>query len=159
MQLTLRLLVALSTVALCQHASAVEPAHQQLIERLLVLNQNKEQYEAGVIGSFEASIASTAKSLPPDQQEKFGKAMERVKALMVERLGWEVLKVDVIELYAKRFTQEELEAVLPLLDKPELQAFLVKQTSLNSELSKIAAEKSQVMQPEIMKIVQEEMMK
>jgi hypothetical protein len=159
MQLTLRLLVALSTVALCQHASAVEPAHQQLIERLLVLNQNKEQYEAGVIGSFEASIANTAKSLPPDQQEKFGKAMERVKALIVERLGWEVLKVDVIELYAKRFTQEELEAVLPLLDKPELQAFLVKQTSLNSELSKIAAEKSQVMQPEIMKIVQEEMMK
>jgi len=160
MQLTLRLFIAISAMAFpMSQATAVEPEHQKLIEQLLILNQNKEQYDAGVIGSFEASIANTAQALPPDQQDKFAKAMVRVKALLLERLGWEVLKADAIELYASRFTQAELEVVLPLLDKPEMQAFLAKQTGLNTELSKIAAEKSQAMQPEIMKIVQEEMMK
>lgn len=160
MQLTLRLLLAVSAVALLPfQAKAIEPEHQKLIEQLLVLNQNQKQYDASVIGSFEASIAGTAKALPPDQQEKFGKAMDRIKVLLLERLGWEVLKPSIVELYAIRFNQAELEAVMPLLAKPEMQEFLAKQTGLNADISKIAAEKSQAMQQEIMKIVQEEMMK
>lgn len=160
MQPTLRLIIAVSALAWFPvQAVAIEPDHQKLIEQLLVLNQNQAQYDASVIGSFEASIAGTAKALPPDQQEKFGKAMDRIKELLLQRLGWEVLKPDVIALYASRFTKEDLESVMPLLAKPEMQAFLAKQTGLNAEISKIAAEKSQSMQQEIMKIVQEEMMK
>lgn len=165
MQLTCRRLSRLAAIALGGMAlspfavQAIEPEHQKLIEQLMEVNRSKEMYNQSVVGSFEASIANTAKSLPPDQQEKFGKAMERVKALLIERLGWEVLKEEVMALYAERFTAAELEAVLPLLQKPEMQGFLAKQGQLTSDLSKLTSEKSQALQKEIMAIVQEEMMK
>jgi hypothetical protein len=140
-------------------AMALEPAHLKAVEELFELSKTQTNYESSVIGSFEASIANTASQLPEDQKPKFERAMVRVKDLMLSKLGWEAVKKEMMELYAAKFTQAELEAVLPLMRKPEMQAFVAKSGTLAAEAAKLGGSKAQALQPEIMKIVQEEMQK
>lgn len=137
--------------------AAVEPEHAAAIEELLELSNTKQAYEASVIGAFESSIAGAGSQLPEEQKPKFERAMKRVKDLMLEKLGWEVMKPEVVNLYAATFSLAELEAVLPLLRKPEMKAFVAKSAPLAAEAAKIGGEKARSLQPEIMKIVQEEM--
>lgn len=149
-----------TTLAFCCIAPfclAIEPAHQKAIEELLELSGAKEAYDSSVIGAFEAPMANAANQLTEDQKPKFERAMERVKELALEKLGWEVMKPEIVELYAKTFSLEELEAVLPLMRKPEMKSFTAKVTPLGAEAAKIGASKAQSLQPEIIKIIQEEM--
>ena len=140
-------------------ASGVEPAHQKAIEELLELAKTQQTYESSVIGAFESSIKNSAQQIPEAQRPKFEKAMERIKVLMLEKMGWEAMKPDIVNLYASTFTLAELEAVLPLMRKPEMRAFVEKSAPLAAEAAKLGGERTKELQPEIMKIVQEEMLK
>lgn len=140
-------------------AWAIEPAHQKAIEELLDLSNTKNAYESSVIGAFESSIKSSSQQVPEAQRPKFDKAMERIKVLMLEKMGWEAMKPDIVALYAKSFTLAELEAVLPLMRRPEMRAFVEKSAPLAAEAAKLGGERTRGLQPEIMKIVQEEMTK
>ena len=140
-------------------AFALEPGHTKAIEELLELSNTQKSYESSVIGAFESSIANSASQLPPDQKPKFDRAMTRVKELMLAKMGWAAMKPDIVALYGEKFTQAELEAVLPLMRDPAMKAFVAKSAPLAAEAAKLGGEKAKGMQAEIMKIVQEEMAK
>lgn len=139
--------------------SAVEPGHRVAIEKLMELSGQKTSFETSIISAFESSIQSSAAQMPAEQRPKFDRAIERVKTLMTEEMGWEQVKGSLIEIYAKHYTQAQIEAVLPLFEKPEMQFFVGKTSTIVAESSKMAAEKSQSLAPKIMAIIQEEMSK
>lgn len=149
--------LCLLAILLALPCLALEPNHAKAIEELLELSNTRQAYEASVIGAFEASIASTASQLPEDQKPKFERAMARVKQLMLEKMGWEVMKPEIVNLYGASFTQAELEAILPMMRTPEMRGFISKSAKLAASASKLGADKAHALQTEIMKIVQEEM--
>jgi hypothetical protein len=160
---TMQIRRLLSVIALVSQinggAWALEPAHTKAIEELLELSNTQKSYESSVIGAFEASIANSAAQLPPDQKPKFDRAMKRVKELMLSTMGWEAMKPDILALYGAKFTQAELEAVLPLMRDPAMKAFVAKSAPLAAEAAKLGSAKAQGMQAAILEIVKEEMAK
>jgi len=139
--------------------SAVEPAHRAAIEKLMEISGQQASFETSIVTAFETSIQNSAAQMPAEQRPKFDRAIERVKALMIEEMGWEQVKGDLVEIYAKHFTQQQIEAILPLFEKPEMQLFVAKTSTIVAESSKMGGEKVQALTPKIMAIIQEEMSK
>jgi hypothetical protein len=155
----LSLFVVVSQLSGGALAFALEPSHVKAIEELLELSNKQKSYEASVLGAFETSIANSGAQLPPDQKPKFDRAMARVKELVLSKMGWESMKPDIVAVYGAKFTEAELDAVLPLMRDPAMKAFVIKSAPLDAEAAKLGGEKIKGLQADIMKIVQEEMTK
>lgn len=147
------------TLALLTTAQAVEPGHQAAIDKLFVLMQQQQQYESALTAGFEAGLGGALDQMPEAQRAKFEAAMKKVSEFMKTEMGWDKMKGEMSELYAKQLTQAEIEAVLPLMEKPEFQAFVSKQLKILPEATKLGAAKAQALQPQIMQMIQAEMSK
>lgn len=140
-------------------AQAVEPAHQAAIEKLFVLLHQQEQYEGAMVAGLEAGLDGVSAQIPEAQRAKFNTAMGKVKEFMIAEMGWDKMKGEMVELFASAITLEEINAVLPLLEKPEFQTLVTKQLKIMPEGAKLGAAKAQALQPQIMQIMQAEMSK
>lgn len=138
---------------------AVEPAHQAALEKLFVALHMEEQYEISMTAGFEASLGGVMSQMPAEQQPKFKAAMEKVKDFMKAEMGWAKMKDEMVKVYAKKVTLEHVNAVLPLLEKPEFQNFVTQQIGGLPDAFKLGAEKAAALQPQIMQIIQAEMSK
>lgn len=157
-------ILILATFALCltnARADLTAP-HQAAIEKLLTVLQVQKQFESNLILGFEAGMGGSSeqiKSLPQEQQDKFAKGMEKVKAVMLEQMDWAKLKPQIVAIYGKNFTEQEAKDVTALMESPAGQLLLGKQITVAADLMKETQEKMKVLQPQIMKIMQEEMTK
>ncbi len=157
-------ILILATFALCLSTAHAELAasHQAAIEKLLTVMQVQKQFESNLILGFEAGMGGSSeqiKSLPQEQQDKFAKGIEKVKAVMLEQMGWEKLKPEVIEIYGKNYTEQEAKDVAALMESPAGQILIGKQTTVAADMMKATSEKMKVLQPQIMQIIQTEMTK
>lgn len=146
-------------LALISTAQAADPAHLAAIDKLFVALHQQEQYESALTAGFEAGLGGALDQMPEAQRAKFQAAMKKVGELMKTEMGWDKIKGEMAELYAKNLTQAEIEAVLPLVEKPEFQTFVSKQLKLLPEATKLGATKAQALQPQIMQLIQAEMSK
>ncbi len=157
-------ILTLATFALCLTTARADlaPSHQAAIEKLVTVLQVQKQFESNLVLGFEAGMGTTAdqiKSLPQEQQDKFAKGITKVKAFMIEQMGWEKLKPQIIAIYGKNFTEQEAKDVTTLMDSPAGQMLLTKQISIAADLMKETQEKMKILQPKIMQVMQEEMTK
>ncbi|GAA5145806.1 hypothetical protein GCM10023213_37920 [Prosthecobacter algae] len=150
---------AFLAIAFLTPALAVEPEHQAAIEKMFKLMHQQEQYETSMTAGFESALGGAVDQMPEEQKAKFKVAIERVKEFMKAEIGWDKMKGELVELYAQNLTLAEINAVLPLLEKPEFQTVVVKQLKVLPEAAKMGATKAQALQPKIMQIIQEEMTK
>jgi hypothetical protein len=157
-------LLILATFALClsnAHAD-LTASHQAAIEKLLTVMQVQKQVETNLISGFEAGMGGSMeqiKTLPQEQQDKFAKGIEKVKAVIVEQMGWEKIKPEIIASYGKNFTEQEAKDVAALMETPAGQLLVGKQVTVAADLMKMTQERMKVLQPQIMQIIQTEMTK
>ena len=149
------LLAGISPVSAQQEK--VSPSHRAAIEKLFEASQQKDQYEVAMIAGFESAMGPIRKTMPPAEAAKFDQVMVKVRDFMVEKMGWEVIKPELVEVYAKHVSEAEIKAVMPHISSPAMQTLISKQIVLLPEASALGARKAQELQPEIMRIVQEEM--
>lgn len=158
-------ILILATFAFClSHAPAAEltASHQASIEKLLTALQVQKQFESNLILGFEAGMGVTSdqiKAMPEEQQKKFATGIDKVKTTILEQMGWAKLKPEVVEIYGKNFTEQEANEVTALMESPAGQLLLGKQITVTADLMKVTQEKMKVLQPQIVKIIQEEMTK
>lgn len=134
-------------------------SHVAAIEKLFEVTKQKEQYEIATVAGFEAGLGGAAEQMPPFMRPKFEKAMKNVQAFMLKEMSFEKMKPDMVKLYAKELTEKQIRDVLPLLEDEKFQNFAAKQLVILPQASKLGADKAQELQPEIMKMIQEEMAK
>jgi hypothetical protein len=154
----LLLVFAMAAIALPCHA--VSDSHRAAIERLFKVLKTPEQYEAALLAGFESGAGLTADklaSMPEEQQQKFKRAMDKVRAKMVELLGWEKMKPEMILLYAKHFSEDEIGQIIKVLDSPAGQMLVNKQIKLLPESMALGQKNAQAAMPHVMKIMMEEM--
>jgi hypothetical protein len=158
-------ILILATFALClsnARAADLTPSHQAAIEKLLTVMQVQKQFESNLLLGFDAGMGSTSeqiKSLPQEQQDKFAKGIEKVKAVMMEQMGWEKIKSEITAVYGKNFSEQEAKDVAAMMESPAGQVLASKQVTVAADLMKVTQEKMKVLQPQIMQIIQSEMTK
>lgn len=137
-------------------------SHTAAIEKLLTVMKADKQYEASLAAGFESGLGMSSdqiKALPQEQQDKFNNAITKVKAKLMEVMGWDKMKADMIEVYGKNFTEKEVNDIIALMDSPTGQMLVSKQAFVVVETMKMTQAKMKGILPEIMKIMQEEMTK
>lgn len=151
------LAVCLSTIVL-SHASP--ESHRAAAERFFKATQMEKQYEVGLLAGFDASSGLTEErmqGLPKEQRDKLASAKTKIKAKMIELMGWEKVKPEMVQLYTKHFSESEIDSITKMMETPTGQLMISKQVGLLPEAMAIGQKKAQSIMPEIMKIMQEEM--
>ncbi len=158
---TIRILLAVLALALLTGSGqAATDSHRAAIERLFKVLKIDKQYEVSMLAGFDAGTGLTADrmaALPQDQREKLQQTLAKVKARMVELMGWDKVKPEMVELYAKHFTEKEIDAIAKMMESPTGQMLVSKQLTLMPDAMGIGQKKAQAAMPEIMKIMQEDM--
>lgn len=158
---TIRILLAVMALALLTGSGhAATESHRAAIERLFKVLKIDKQYEVSMLAGFDAGTGLNADrmaALPQDQREKLQQTLAKVKARMVELMGWDKVKPEMVELYAKHFTEKEIDAIAKMMESPTGQMLVSKQLTLMPEAMTIGQKKAQAAMPEIMKIMQEDM--
>lgn len=162
--MTLKNILISATFALCLSTAHAEltASHQAAVEKLLVVMQVQKQFENNLILGFESGLGANSeqiKSMPQEQQQKFAAGIEKVKAAMMQEMGWEKLKPEVVAIYGKAFSEQEAKDAAALMDSPAGQLVIGKQVGMASDMFKIAQDKMKLLMPQIMQIMQAEMTK
>lgn len=143
------------------HAELTD-SHRATIEKLITVMQVQKQFEASLVAGFESGLGASAdqiKALPQEQQDKFNNAITKVKAVLLEMMSWEKMKPDLIEVYGKTFSEQEAKDVITHMESPVGQMLVSKQAGMVAAVMQMTQEKTKAIMPEVMKIMQEEMMK
>ena len=137
-------------------------SHRAAVEKLLTVLQVQKQFEASLVAGFETGLGTSSdqiKALPQEQQDKFHKAIEKVKAVLTEMMSWEKMKPDLIEVYGKNFSEMEAAEIAAHMDTPLGQLLVSKQAAMVSGVMTLTQEKMKTFMPKVMQIIQEEMSK
>ncbi len=155
------ILPTLLAVILClvTQAQDITAEHRASVVKMLEVSKVKEQSVTAMNSAFDTQMKAALKTMTEEQKVKMQRAITRIRALMAEALSWEVLEPKLVDIYSKKFSQEEIDAIIPLLSKPEMQTFLTKQIQLIPETSAIGAEATVGLQAKIQAIVMEELSK
>jgi len=157
-------LISIVTLALTLTTGHAElPAsHKAAIEKLINVMQVQKQFEKSLIAGFESGMGTSSdqiKALPQEQQDKFQKAIAKVKEVMLEMMSWEKMKPDLIEAYGKNFTEKEANDIIAHMDTPVGQMLVSKQAAMVGDVMALTKEKMKVIMPKVMQVMQEEMTK
>ncbi len=157
-------LISIVTLALTLTTAHAElPAsHKAAIEKLINVMQVQKQFEKSLIAGFESGMGTNSdqiKALPQEQQDKFQKAIAKVKEVMLEMMSWEKMKPDLIEAYGKNFTEKEANDIIAHMDTPVGQMLVSKQAAMVGDVMALTQEKMKVIMPRVMQVMQEEMTK
>ena len=148
------LLVAISP------ALASEESHKAAVEKLFTVLQMQKQYETGMLAGFNVGASMSddkLAGLPVEQQNKIKAGMEKVRGRMLELMGWPVVKDDMAAVYMKQFSEEEITAIIAMMDTPTGQMLVSKQIALIPESMLVGQKKMQTVMPEVTRIMQEAM--
>lgn len=157
-------LIVLATFVFTLASARAELAasHQAAIEKLMSVMQVQKQFEASLVAGFEAGLGSSSdqiKSLPQEQQDKFHRAITKVKAALIEMMSWDLMKPSLIEAYGKNFTEKEAKDIIAHMETPVGQMLVSKQAAMVPDVMALTQEKTKAIMPKVMQIMQEEMTK
>lgn len=139
-------------------ARGASASHSNAVEKLFVAIQMDKQYEEGMLAGFDAASKIPAEhlaTLSGEEQKNIQRKMAVIRKKMVELNGWPKIKPQMVELYARHFSEKEIEAILRLTKDPTYQMLLKKQLILLREAMEIGQKQAQETMPEIMKAVAE----
>lgn len=122
------------------------------IEKLFELSHAQEKFEVGQKAGFKAGLDMTPMPIPAAQKQKIIKIGTEV---MNEVMPWKKVKVDMIKVYAKAYTEEELDGVIAILDNKDVQVMLKKEIEVIGPSLKVGMEYGQKLTPLIMQRMNE----
>ena len=137
---------------------AADTKQDAVVEEFFHVAKIKEKYEAGMIAGFEigAGMADLS-SLPEEQQKKIREMHKKIKALMLQEMGWEKVKSDYVKLYLSVYDVAELQKVTKLLKTPTGQKMIDKEIEIIPKAMKIGQDKAKELMPKIMQMSMEAM--
>lgn len=140
-----------------KQAAPIPASKREKIEKLLAKTKVKEMLADTMGAAFKGGMEPMMKTMPEAQKKKMARAMAAVEKILQEEMSWEKMKDPYIAIYADHYTEAELDQVLALVDRPEMQLFLRKQTEMIIPSMKIGQDIGAKMQPRIMQTVMKEM--
>ncbi len=94
--------------------------------------------------------------LPPEQQKTAGEFQDKVMQLVTQTMSWDALKPVYVQLYARAYTEDEIDGILAFYKSPAGQAMVSKTPQLMSEASQVVQQRMLTeMQPKMQALMKE----
>ncbi|MDE1175474.1 MAG: DUF2059 domain-containing protein [Edaphobacter sp.] len=93
--------------------------------------------------------------VPPDSKAKFDAFELQLKQATEAQIGWKVLGPEYVDLYAKTYTEPELDAILSFYKSPAGQSMLTKSPELSAQSMQLVQAKMTTLQPQLQKLAQD----
>jgi uncharacterized protein len=94
-------------------------------------------------------------SVKPEEQAKIDDFQKKVFQLIQSQMSWKALEPEYVDIYAKNFTDEQLDGILAFYKSPNGTALLEKLPMLTTQGSEIAKSRMATIQPQLMQMVQD----
>ena len=88
-------------------------------------------------------------NLTPQQQAKLDEYNKKVFALIESQMGWKAIEPDILDLYAKTFTDEELDGILAFYKSPAGISMVEKLPGLTTQAMQLTQSRMVALQPQL----------
>jgi len=88
-------------------------------------------------------------SLTPVQKAALDDFQKKLLAVMEPQIGWEVMKPAFADLYAKAFTEEQMDAIIAFYKSPAGMALMDKMPQINQQANQMVQAKIVALQPQV----------
>jgi len=157
MPLALRLprLVLLLTLVLClplaAHADqASRHAKAAQLVALLHTDRMVQQVSANVLKQVSDTAESATGANPtPESKAQLAGFEKKVSQLIDSQLGWKQMQPAFIDLYARNFTDAELDAIVAFYKTPAGAALIDKIPQIDNQIQQLAQSRLNILQPQI----------
>jgi len=150
------LLLLLCTLPLAARADdASRHAKAQEMANLLHLDKLMAQVMDAMISQMNAMSKQFGGETTPAQQAKLDAFQKKVFALIDTQLGWKSMQPVYVDLYAKAFTDEELDGILVFYKSAAGNAMIEKTPALTAQSQQIALQKMQALQPQLTQLLED----
>jgi hypothetical protein len=95
------------------------------------------------------ALQVTGDTLTPQQQVLRDDFNKKAFALVESRMGWKALEPDILDLYARNFTDDELDAMLAFYKSPAGVSMIAKTPTISAQSSQIALARMTELMPEL----------
>jgi len=94
-------------------------------------------------------------NVTPEQQARLDDFQKKVFTLIETQMSWKNLEPDYIDLYAKNFTDEQLDGIITFSKSPAGVAMIEKLPTLTTEGMQLAQTRMTAIQPQLMQMIQD----
>jgi hypothetical protein len=149
-RLSLLLVLALTCSLAARADEASHRAKAQQLMELLHTQRMVEQISANITKQVTDAANNIAGDNPsPDTKAKVADFQKQANQLIDAQLGWESMRSGFVDVYAKNFTEEELDGIIAFYKTPSGTALLDKMPNVNSEVTKFGTSRLSTLQPEL----------
>lgn len=97
----------------------------------------------------DAAQQAAGRNPSPENQTKVTDFNKKVTDLVNAQLSWDIMGPQIVNIYAKSFTEDELTAIVTFYKSPAGTAFLAKAPEINQQLQQLAQPKLATLQTQI----------
>ncbi|MGA1981350.1 MAG: DUF2059 domain-containing protein [Acidobacteriaceae bacterium] len=148
----------LLALALCLPlaARADEASHRAKAEEMMSLLHTERQVEqnADAIMKQVSDVADQAigPNPTPDAKAKAADFEKQARQMVDDQVSWKVIQSQFTDIYAKSFTDEELDGIIAFYKSPAGSALLTKMPDINQQISQFAGGRVQAMRPQLQQL-------
>jgi hypothetical protein len=148
-------LVFLLTLPLTARADeASRRAKAEEMVSLLHMDTLMKQFMDTIRQQASANAQQLAgKSLTPENQAKLDDFQNKMFAVIESQIGWKVLEPDILDLYAKTFTDEELDGILAFYKSPAGISMVEKLPGLTTQAMQLTQSRMAALQPQLRQMI------
>ena len=92
-------------------------------------------------------------NVKPEDQTKIEEFQKKVLQLIQSQMGWKALEPDYVDMYAKNFTDEQLDAILVFYKSPAGAALIEKLPTLTTQGTELAQAKVAILMPQLKQMI------
>jgi hypothetical protein len=152
--LLLTLLLCLPLTAHADEASRRAKAQEMLT--LLHMDQLMDQLMNSVLQQSSAMTKQLGgNAVKPEDQARIEEFQKKVFQLVESQVGWKALEPDYVDIYAKNFTDEQLDAILAFYKSPTGVALVERMPTLATQGMQIAQAKMATLQPQLKQMIED----
>jgi hypothetical protein len=97
----------------------------------------------------DAAEQAAGRNPSPENQTKVTDFNKKVTDLVNAQLSWDIMGPQIVNIYAKSFSEDELTAIVTFYKSPAGSAFLAKAPEINQQLQQLAQPKLATLQTQI----------
>lgn len=144
------LALALALPVAARADDATQHARAQELVTILHSDRMLGQLSGNILKQVSDAAQQVAGPNPSaENQAKIAEFNKKITDLVDAQLGWKVMGPDIVNIYAKSFSEDELTAILTFYKSPAGAAFLAKAPEVNQQLQQLAQPKLSALQTQL----------
>lgn len=149
-------LVLCASVGIAHADEASKRAKAQEMLTLMHTERVSQQIESNLMKQA-ATIPQRVYNgqVPAESKPKVDAFEQQLQQAAEAQIGWKVLQPQYVDLYAKTYTEQELDAIIAFYKSPAGQSMLEKSPELSSQTVQLVQSRMAALQPQLQKIAED----